>query len=176
MNHPHNGKIARLPHLLREQVHSRLRDGEPGNQIVAWLNSMPEVQAVLAAAFGGRPISPANLSQWRKQAHRDWLLQQAALGEASRFVADARELAQAGRGAVTDHLATFLTAEYAGAVLQLSSEADPAAHWKRLRALCHDVAALRRGDQYAESMRLHRHRLAMRLAGIPAPSLEAVTG
>jgi len=34
-----NGKIARIPLEIREQLNCRLADGEPGNRLVEWLNS-----------------------------------------------------------------------------------------------------------------------------------------
>src|SRR6267142_2931446 len=38
MNIIRNTKIARLPEAIREPLNQRLDDGEPGNQLVAWLN------------------------------------------------------------------------------------------------------------------------------------------
>src|SRR5262245_59311076 len=58
-----NGKIARLPHLIREQINQRLRDGQQARPVLDWLNSSAEVQAILAAQFGGRPVTPCNLSE-----------------------------------------------------------------------------------------------------------------
>ena len=52
-----NGKIARLPREFREEVNRRLQDGEPGGSLLAWLNPLPGVQAVLAREFGGCRIS-----------------------------------------------------------------------------------------------------------------------
>ncbi|MGD1086707.1 MAG: hypothetical protein ABSA47_18370 [Verrucomicrobiota bacterium] len=164
MNATHNGKISRLPHHIREQVHTRLRDGQPGKHIVAWLNSIPEVHQVLAASFAGRPISEANLTQWKKRAHRDWLLEQAALGESSRFVSESRQLAQAGQGAITDHLAVFVAARYAVARQRLSAEER--LQWKFLRAFCHDVVSLRRGDHSLQRMRLQRDQMGLTQAAI----------
>ena len=60
-----NGKIARLPQPLREELNRRLDQGVPGRPLLQWLNSLPEVQAVLAADFGDRPINKQSLSQWR---------------------------------------------------------------------------------------------------------------
>ena len=57
-----NGKIARLPLAIREQLNRRLQDGEPGTQLVEWRNGLPEVQAVMQAQFNGRPIGEPNLS------------------------------------------------------------------------------------------------------------------
>jgi len=154
-----NGKISRLPHHIREEINSRLRDRQPGKPIVAWLNSLPEVKEVLSVSFGGRPIDEGNLSEWKKRHHPAWLLQQAAFAQSAHFLAESRKLAQAGQGSVNDHLAAFLATRYALATRQLAGEADERQHFKLLRALCHDVASLRRGDHLAERLRLDHQRL-----------------
>src|SRR6266481_2497868 len=69
------GKIARLPHSLREQLNLRLHDHQPHKTILPWLNSLPEVIAILAAEFDSRPITKQNLSEWKHGGFRDWLLQ-----------------------------------------------------------------------------------------------------
>jgi len=168
--HPPQGKISRLPHHIREHTHVRLRDGEKGGQIVAWLNSSPEVKAVLAAAFGGRPITEPNLSEWKKRNHPEWLLQQAARAQADRFIAESRQFAQAGQGALTEHLATVVAARYALATLQLPDCTDPELHMQTLRALCRDVASLRRGDHNAQWLRLSRDRMALDAFSAPSPN------
>jgi hypothetical protein len=162
MNNSSNGKIARLPHHIREQIHFRLRDGQRAKPILAWLNSIPEVREVLASSYGGRPIDDGNLSEWKKRSHSAWLIEQTALGEARRFMSECRQLAQAGEGTVTDNLGAFVAAQYALATQQSGGEADAESQWKRLRALCHDVVGLRRGDQLAERLRLQRETLALR--------------
>ncbi len=68
------GKIARLPEDIRLQLNSQLRNGEDGPTLLRWLNSLPEVQAVLAKKFNGEPIKRQNLSAWRKGGYRDWKL------------------------------------------------------------------------------------------------------
>jgi hypothetical protein len=68
------GKIARLPLAIRRELQKRLLDGRPAGQLLPWLNGLPEVQAVLAAEFEGRPITKQNLRNgaagtapaWRK--------------------------------------------------------------------------------------------------------------
>jgi hypothetical protein len=69
------GKIARLPHSIREQLNLRLHDHQPHKTILPWLNSLPEAQAILAAEFDSRPITKQNLSEWKQGGFRDWLLQ-----------------------------------------------------------------------------------------------------
>jgi hypothetical protein len=63
-----NGKIARLPHSIREQVNLRLRNGGKAQPICEWLNSLPEVKTVLAAEFDGQPLHPMNISTWKRGA------------------------------------------------------------------------------------------------------------
>jgi hypothetical protein len=58
------GKIARLPKEIRERLNRALEDGKEGKELLEWLNGLPEGQAVLAAEFGGAPISANNLSNW----------------------------------------------------------------------------------------------------------------
>jgi hypothetical protein len=70
-----NGKIARLPLAIRQELNQRLQDGQKGRQSVAWLNGLPEVQAVMASEFRGKPIAECNLSerlrlQWEKLGFR----------------------------------------------------------------------------------------------------------
>src|SRR5258708_34176806 len=73
------GKIARLPHQIREQLNPRLRDGHKAKSILPWLNPLPEVQSVLQAEFDGRPITPGNLTEWKKGGDREWHASQQAL-------------------------------------------------------------------------------------------------
>ena len=54
------------PRNLRHELNQRLANGEPSDSLLAWLNAQPEIQAVLADRFGGNPISPQNLSNWRQ--------------------------------------------------------------------------------------------------------------
>ncbi|MGO8676222.1 MAG: hypothetical protein ACLQVX_10175 [Limisphaerales bacterium] len=40
-----NGKIARLPLAIRQQLNLRLQNGELAQDLLSWLNQLPEVQA-----------------------------------------------------------------------------------------------------------------------------------
>ena len=53
MNGAPKGKIGRLPKAIQEPVNRRLESDEKGRTLVAWLNALPEVQAVLAMEFAG---------------------------------------------------------------------------------------------------------------------------
>ncbi len=42
-----NGKIARLPKSIRDDLGRRIENGEQGKDVVEWLNGLPAVQDVL---------------------------------------------------------------------------------------------------------------------------------
>jgi hypothetical protein len=72
----HTGKIGHLPYEIRCQLGRGIHNGIPGARLVTWLNSLPEVQAVLRQDFGGRPINQQNFSKWKIHGYPDWLQEQ----------------------------------------------------------------------------------------------------
>jgi len=163
MNSTRNGKIARLPLAVRQELNRRLDEGEQGKKLVAWLNSLPEVQAVVAAEFGGKPIREQNLSEWKQGGYRDWLAKQEALEIAERLREDATEWNAEGRAPVTDTLAFWLVARYALATRRIA-ETGGQEGWRLLREMCGDIVELRKGDHSAERLRIDRERLELEKA------------
>ena len=154
------GKIARMPREIREQLNRRLADGEPGIRLIEWLNGLPDTQKVLVADFGGRDISEQNLSEWRSGGHQDWLARQGMLACARELAADAGELAVASEGSLADHLAKVLSVRYAALMCGWNGELDDEFRRKlrALRTVCQDIVELRRGDHFAERLRLDLER------------------
>ena len=158
------GKIARLPHDLREQINRRIRDGHPGKDILDWLNSLPQVRALLQAEFENLPINLTNLGQWKNGGYRDWQIRQDALD----FVNSLQEKDALGGKTLsatsTDNLIRWLTLQYAAATQSLDDAPDtlPGARWSRLREFANDIARLRRGDLSTERLRLQRELLALK--------------
>ena len=105
MNEAPKGKIGRLPRAIQEQVNRRLENGEKARTLVAWLNALPEVQAVLAAEFAGQPVNEKNLSKWRKYGYKQWLWHQQAL-------AMTQEMTSPLSHPVPDQMAGWVTARY----------------------------------------------------------------
>lgn len=68
------GKIARLPASIREKINRKLYDGELSSQILSWLNRQQEVKQVLNRQFNGSPVTPQNLSRWRRGGYQEFLL------------------------------------------------------------------------------------------------------
>jgi hypothetical protein len=159
-----HGKIARLPHPIREQINRRLQNGEAGKQTAEWLNTLPEVRAVLEAEFDGQPINEVNLSNWKLAGYRDWEAQQEALEAVRRFGSDAAEISQATGGQLADHLALWMTARIAVALQQPPADGeDAASQLQKLRHLCADLVALRKGDQNAQWLRIERDKMELQL-------------
>src|SRR5258708_6953794 len=131
-----NGKIARLPKEVRDQLNLRLQDGEPGQQLVQWLNELTDVKWMLARHFGGRPINEQNLTEWKQGGNQDWLRDQETCERVQRLADRAQDRDKAADGAlVSDRLASVLAAELADAIQKLDEISDPNERWRRLQEI-----------------------------------------
>jgi hypothetical protein len=74
-----NGKIARLPLAVRQELNERLRNGEVGKNLVEWLNGLESVREILSREFRASPISPQNLSEWKTRGYLVWLRAQSTI-------------------------------------------------------------------------------------------------
>lgn len=161
-----NGKIARLPKAVQEQLNRRMDDNETGQGLVAWLNSLPEVQAVIAAEFGGLPIREQNLSEWRKGGYRDWLRRQERQDLLRQIQADAGDLRAAmDDEALNRSLSLVLAADLALAMRDVIEQTDDVQD--RARCLCQlagRFAQLRRAESNADRVRVVRERWERELA------------
>ena len=164
------GKIARLPKEVRERLNQHLEAGVPAPKLLSWLNSLPAVLEVLVRDFGGRPVSPQNLSEWRQGGFQDWLDLQERKARLRLLHEQAQDLRDAAGGSLTDSLAVLLSERYAELVEALSSPMDaanPLEH-RRLRELSEEVTALRRLDHSAERLRIEHAQLALAKAAFQA--------
>jgi len=158
MNLIGNGKIARLPRAIRQRLNLRIREGEKGKTLVAWLNSLPEVQALVHFEYDDKPIREQNLSEWRQAGYRGWLAAVEAREAMTQFADDAESFEGRNRPPITDLLAFWIASRYATASRQLSGSVDPK-DWRLLREMCHDIAELRRGDHSAQRIEIERQRV-----------------
>ena len=157
MNLTHNGKIGRLPKAVQEQLNRRLEQGERGGALAAWLNGLPEVQAVLAAEFAGQPIREQNLSEWRKRGYKKWQWRQEAQELAREMAAETGELVPAGAPSLTDQMAGWVTVRYLLAVRKLvENRNDGEIDLKTMREFLQDVVAVRRGDHSAARLKMEQ--------------------
>ncbi len=156
-----NGKIARLPRDIREELNRRLQEAEPGGSLLPWLNALPAVQAVLAREFGAAAVSKQNLSEWRAGGFVEWQARQETLAQARELAAEAVEISAATDGRLADHLATVLAARYASALAGWNGEVTEEFRRKlrALRGLCQDIVELRRGDHSGARLQMEQERL-----------------
>jgi len=155
-----NGKIARLPRDLRDELNRRMVDGEDGGSLLRWLNGLPAVQTVLSRD-GSKPVNKQNLSEWRAGGFVEWQSRQEMLAQTRELAADASELTAAANGKLTDYLATVLAARYASAMAAWNGEVtdDFRRKLRVMHGLCQDIVVLRRGDHSGARLALEQERV-----------------
>lgn len=121
-DHPGQGKIQRAPHALRMALNLRLQNGALGPELLPWLNSQPEIQAICRDYFAGAPVNEQNLSSYRTGAYRKWLATARSVERQRQRAEVALELAKASG----PHLSTAAAQLVAGAYLDAFSAAQDA--------------------------------------------------
>lgn len=159
--HARNGKIARLPAAVREELNLRLEQSEESPDLLQWLNALPEVQEILTQHFDGVPISPQNLSQWRLGGFQEWLLRR-QFGDQTMAVSElGLEMDPASsRRQVADHAATALAARFGILLAHWNGEVDEKiqATGKFLTGLCPSVVRLQKAAHEAVLNRFEEQR------------------
>lgn len=159
------GKIARLPKAVREQLNQRLADGEPGETLLRWLHSQPEVLVVLVRDFEGRPILKQNLSEWRQGGFREWEAKQERLAHLRLLTEEADDV-EAASPRLPDRMAALLAGRFASliaATMQVKDWSKPR-HRAQLMELNEAVATLRRFDQGTARLKLECEQLEIKKA------------
>ena len=150
-----NGKIARLPKVIREQLNHRLENGWQGKKLVDWVNALPEVKEVLREEFHGRAISEQNLSQWRDGGYADWLRHQDTQGQIRWLVERSDDVdAAEGNEYLCERVARVAAAELAEQMHQLNDVANPKERWERFREVCLELWRLRNGTHFGRRVDL----------------------
>jgi hypothetical protein len=155
-----NGKIARLPREIRQQLNHRLQDGEEGGKLAAWLNGLPRVRKVLEEKFGGRPINEVNLTEWRQGGFLEWQRHEEARELVEGLAERAGDLeADADGTPIADRLSSIFAVELALFVEAVRREtAEPKERWERLRGTLRELTQLRREDHRAARVAIEQER------------------
>jgi hypothetical protein len=165
MSEIRNGKIARLPMHIREQLNRRLQDGELGTRLVDWLNGLPEVREILKDQFGGRPVSGQNLSEWKQGGYQDWLRHQQVSAFVKRVRGESDQLKDDSCDLfyeyvdIAERLAVVLSAELglvADALLKKTD--DPQEQWRLLKEVLPELSRLRRHNHRATRLKWDKER------------------
>ena len=157
-----NGKIARLPAKMREEINRRLHDGETGPVILAWLNATPEAQDICRKQFDGEPISPQNLSAWRAGGFIKWQAEQRTIRNTQELAAHSLALAKASGGNLAEGVLAQLTGEVMGmveafaALREAGAELDP----KLLTSINKSLVAARAKELETQALALKQKQVA----------------
>ena len=155
------GKIARLPLAIREELNTRLLEGDPAHLLIEWLNTDPAVLDVLNTDFGGELISSQNIGQWQRGGYMEWALVRECAATARGLSESSEDIASTGISA--EHLLTVLTAQYAKILTELqTAPVDKLDELERrinlLRKLTNAALAMRRREFHAARLEIARER------------------
>lgn len=103
------GKIARLPELVRDELNKRIRSGTLGPQLLPWLNALPEVRAVLEEHFQNKEINAQNLSDWRNGGYEDWAEKQERTYRIKELAGYAVKLTDANNSSIAEGAAAIVS-------------------------------------------------------------------
>ena len=156
-----NGKIARLPKEIREELNRRLDDGEEGLKLIEWLNGLPEVQKILASDFEGRPIASCNLTEWKNGGFLDWQARREA-----REMVDEWQAEDADSAPSAELFTSMLMTHYAVAFRHSNADTaeEPRERLKRLGKSMREMARLHRCEIGREQLALMREKIELQRA------------
>ena len=170
-----NGKIARLPKSIREELNHRIENSERGPKLLAWLNSHPDVQRILAEQFAGHPIKQQNLSEWYRGGYQDWLELQEKRQRTDKLL----EQAEAFSTDLTPQkihaaVATLTAVDFADRVqARLKACKDEDQHWDCLCEIQDRLCRYRREDFRAGNYALRREKWDYQVAAKQAAKEQA---
>jgi len=162
------GKIARLPLAVRTELNQRLRDGEKGPGILAWLNGLAEVKKVMRDQFAGAELTENNLSRWRNGGYEEWLAEERTKEAATALANQGAALKGVTVKSLTDNMALVMAARLAVELHRIQFLEDDQARFKCFRDILWGFIFLRREE--AECERLRREQA--RKAGLLLPEKE----
>lgn len=158
----YRSKIGRLPFALRNELNERIRDGEVGTKLVAWLNGTKEFKA-LQKAEKCDPINAQNLTEWRGAGYKAWLADQ----DKSSWLRGATDLALLIAQTTGGSAADIGTQIAAGQMVNLLESADKETLPELAKALSKirgEETKAKKVDLDAQKVALDRERLDLDVA------------
>jgi hypothetical protein len=146
------GKIARLPHRLREQVNRRLLDGEISRTILKWLNAQDDAVEVWESLFEGAAANPQNLSEWRTGGYKEWIQRRQKSENLKTLASYASDLAKAG-GSISDGAAAIAAGHVLEALENAATDEDV-----DLSTMVKAVTALQKADLAKRNFKLNQRK------------------
>jgi hypothetical protein len=168
-------KIARLPHNIRNELNTRLQNGEIGRTLLPWVNSLPETKSVMAELFAGKPITHQNLSEWRRAGYQDWLIQQQRLLWFQTLTEQETEFNRHDRSTDTfEAMSNYYIFEMGQAITSLQSIKNSAERLDRLESLTREFTRLQNAFNWSRRVHLEWNKYNDTLPA-PEPQLDTQT-
>lgn len=139
-----NGKVARLPFDVREDINRRLLDGEKAHVICAAVNKSQGLT-------GRAALTDNNISEWRKGGYEEWQKKSSRVEQIKRLSEFALRLAESAGSDLNAGAAAIAGGRILD-VIESASDED-------LSKLIQDLASLRHLDQNAQKLELEKIRL-----------------
>ena len=159
MSVTHIGKIGRLPKSIRNELGQRIEDGEPGKELVKWLNGLSNVKSTSRNNSADAPLPNKPL---RMEANRSSRVVAASesVGKRSWMTERADDLENEADGMeISDRLGSILAAELASLAEKLLEEVpDPRERWQRFQEVLREFRHFRHEDHNGERNQLQRQR------------------
>jgi len=168
------GKIARLPWNIREELNRRMLDNQPLRKICEWVNGLPETIAQCAERKLA-PVTWFNLSSWRQGGYQDWLGRTERTQHVRELARWSLKLARANDGHLSEGAAAILAGQILSVLESLAKLQDKIidgvgdidiAEWqsiaKMMNELGRTVSGLRRGDQERVKIGLNKKVIGQR--------------
>jgi hypothetical protein len=117
------GKIARLPHALRDRVNRALLNGETARELLGWLNQEAEAIETWEQHFEGAEANPQNLSEWRLGGYKDWIRKREKVENLKTLSSFCLDAAKAGQN-ISDGAAAIAAGELLQALEEAAHDED----------------------------------------------------
>lgn len=148
----YRSKIGRLPFAVRNELNERIRDGEGGPAILAWLNAEKATRRVLKELKQGE-VNAQNLTDWRSSGYRDWLEDQERADRIRRLAEASSAIAAAAGGNAAGVGCNIATAK----IMDILEETDP----EKVSDLAKALVQLRAGENAAQKVALAEEKNAI---------------
>lgn len=148
----YRSKIGRLPFAVRNELNERIRDGEGGPAILAWINAEKATRRVLKELKQGE-VNAQNLTDWRSSGYRDWLEDQERADRIRRLAEASSAIAAAAGGNAAGVGCNIATAK----IMDILEETDP----EKVADLAKALVQLRAGENAAQKVALAEEKNAI---------------
>jgi hypothetical protein len=155
------GKIAKLPSAIRDELNSRLAEGEATEAILEWINGLPDVRTHLEAHHQGNPITADNLSRWRQGGFAGWAESVKMQDSMEAMTLACSEMDGPARDALVSRIGTVLMSRLVSQMQAFDAMPEGPEKTRFWGEIVWSYVALRRTELNYEEFKLERKKATM---------------